>query len=97
MKNELNDAWDTRVTDDNAAIKEIADKFYGGDTEFSTEERVQMSLQERAKIHGCHIAASWEYDYSALFGEITKHTGLSLQEALLFGVLAELKKPNPGQ
>jgi len=92
MKNELNDAWDERVAADNAAIKEIADRFYDGDTEFPPEERVKLSLRERAKIHGCHTAASWEYDYSALYEELTKHTGLSLQEALLFQIHLELKR-----
>ena len=92
MKNELNDAWDKRVKDDNAAIKEIADRFYGGETELSPRERVQMSLQDRAKIHGCYVAASWEYDYSQHLGGIMKHTGMSLQEALLFLVFLELKR-----
>ena len=92
MKNELNDAWDKQVEDDKAAVKEIADRFYGGETEFSSAARVQMSLRERAKIHGCYIAASWEYDYSVHLGEITKHTGMSLQEALLFLTFLELKQ-----
>lgn len=92
MKNELNDAWDKQVEDDNAAIKKIADRLYGGETDLSSEERVEMSLQERAKIHGCYIAASWEYDYSALFGEIVKHTGLSMTEALLFKLFIETKR-----
>ncbi len=97
MKNELNDAWDKRVEDDNAAIKEIADRFYGGETEFPPEERVKLSLQERAKIHGCYVAASWEYDYSVHVGAIMEHTGMSLQEALLFLVHKELKLLNQGK
>ena len=73
MKNELNDAWAKRVKDDNAAIKEIADRFYGGETELSDGARVALSLRERAKMHGCYVAASWEYDHSMFFGEIVKH------------------------
>ena len=97
MKNELSEAWDKRVEDDNTTIKEIADKFYGGETDSPSEERVKQSLQERARIHGCCLAASWRYDYSVLIGELMKHTGLSLQEALLFEVLVELKKTNQGK
>ena len=91
MKNELNDAWDKRVEDDQAATKEIADRFYGGETELSPGEQVERSLQERAKIHGCYVAASWEYDYSVFFGEIMKHTGMSLSEAILFRIFSEIK------
>ena len=91
MKNELNDAWDKQVKVDNAIIKETADKFYGGETEFPSGERVKMSLPKRAKIHGCHIAAMWDYDYSVHIGEIMKHTGMSRQETLLFLVFLELK------
>ncbi|KKL75566.1 hypothetical protein LCGC14_2053620 [marine sediment metagenome] len=92
MKNELDDAWGKRVEDDKAAVEEIANRFYGRETEFSSEELVQMSLQERAKIHGCHVAASWEYDYSHHLGTIMEHTSLSLSEALLFLVFLELKR-----
>ncbi|KKL20455.1 hypothetical protein LCGC14_2455300 [marine sediment metagenome] len=91
MKNELNDAWDKRVEDDNAAIKEIANRLYGGETDLSSVENVQLSLQERAKLHGCMAAASWEYDYATFLGEIAKHTGLSLQEVLLYRIMMELK------
>ena len=94
MKNELSEAWDARVEEDNAAIKEIADKFYGDETVLSDEENVALSLQERAKVHGCYVAASWEYDHSVFFGEIVKHTDLSLQEAIFFSILAELKLLN---
>ena len=94
MKNELNDAWDARVKDDNEAIKETADRFYGGETELLDSERVALSLPERAKIHGCYVAASWQYDHSVFFGEIVKHTNLSLQEAIFFRILTELKLLN---
>ena len=94
MKNELAEAWDERVAEDNAAIKEIADKFYGGETDLLPELRVELSLQDRAVIHGCHVAASWEYDHSKFFEEVVKHTGLSLQTALLFGIFTELKQLN---
>ena len=97
MKNELSEAWDKRIEDDNAALKEIADRFYGDETDLPSGEKVKQSLQERARIHGCYLAASWEYDYCGLFGEVAKHTGLSLQEALLFVVLTELKKTNQGK
>lgn len=94
MKNELHEAWEERVKDDNAAIKEITDRLYGGETMLSDEERVGLSLRERAKIHGCHVAASWEYDYSVFFGAIIEHTDMSLQEALLYQILIELKSLN---
>ena len=91
MKNELDDAWNERVEADNAAVKEIADRLYDGNTHLTSEENVQLSLQERAKIHGCVAAASWEYDYSVFLGEIVKHTGLSMSEVLLYRIYMEIK------
>ena len=92
MKNELQEAWEERVAADNAAITEITDKFYGSNTELSEEERVALSLRERAKIHGCHVAATWEYDFSMYVGAIQEHTGMSRTEALLFLIFKELKQ-----
>ena len=94
MKNELAEAWEERVAEDNAAIKELADKFYDGETDLLPELRVELSLQERAEIHGCCVAASWVYDHSHFFEQVVKHTGISLQTALLFSIYGELKQLN---
>ena len=91
MSDELREAWDERHKIDAAAIKEIADKIWGSTIEPPEEEVVKMSLPERAKMHGCYLAAQWEYDYNVFLSAVAEHTGLSLSDTLLLSILVQLK------